>query len=445
MESKMVPCPNCGAGNSPKKRICFNCQQELSGAEQSASAAHGAKQIPVPETGSLHASKTTALPANATAAPSIRTNTIAAWQNAVQHQRRKLADLTGTPSPGLQTRRPLLAASALFGATLRERVQFFRQLHSMLKAGIPLTQSLHFLQTNVSRIFRPVARDIAENVSQGIPLSSVMTRYANLFPDWEVNIVQAAELSGSLPEVIEEIAINQEAEMRLRSRVFSVMIPMIATVAFAILVGLILHGLANQHGSIPQIMHILVRAGLTFVVIVIVVILLIRLWRVAARTRIGAFVINSVITGIPLLGTIMRNMMRIRFARVLAALWDAGVSPMASVLSAARASGNLPAIYRARYEVPRLGEGATLVEVLEAVRMFPRDAMHIIRTGETSGSLPDSLRKVAEYYQIDLDAQMDTLPSKVIIWYYLIIVPIIGYFIFQFYTGYGKSLGDLMP
>ena len=91
----------------------------------------------------------------------------------------------------MRTRTPLLAASALFGATVRQRVQFFRQLHSMLKAGIPLTQSLHYLEANVSRIFRPVAHDIAENVSQGLPFSAVMTRYTNLFPEWEVNIVRA--------------------------------------------------------------------------------------------------------------------------------------------------------------------------------------------------------------------------------------------------------------
>lgn len=444
MESNLVPCPHCGTGNSAKKRVCFNCQQELIAPEESKPSGRKAKTLPANETPTRPVITPTDQPADETAPPPAHANTASALRAAVQHHRSKLLELTDMPTPTLQTRRPLLAASALFGANIQQRVQFFRQLHSMLKAGIPLTQSLHFLESNVSRIFRPVARDIAENVSQGIPLSSVMTRYANLFPDWEVNIVRAAELSGALPEVIEEIATTLEAEMRLRSRVFGVMVPMIATVAVAIFVALILNGLNALNGSIPQIVAHVEQAALMLGLIALGIFLAWNVWHILARTRAGAFIINTLITRVPLFGPIMRNMMRIRFARVLAALWNAGVSPMASVLSAARASGNLPAIYRARYEVPRLGDGATLVEVLEAVRMFPRDAMHIISTGEASGSLPESLRKVAEYYQIDLDAQVETLPSRVIIWYYILIVPIIGYFILQFYNNMARGYEQFM-
>ena len=232
--------------------------------------------------------------------------------------------------------------------------------------------------------------------------------------------------------------------MSLRSRVFSASIMMFATVAVLILVSLILYFLNGLNGDASQLPARLLHAGLVFVLIVLGAILAWRLWRIVSRTRAGAFFINTVITRAPLIGSIMRNMMRVRFARVLAALWNAGVSPMASVLSAARASGNLLAIYRARFEVPRLGEGASLVDVLEAVRMYPPDAMHIIRTGETTGSLPESLRKVAEYYQIDLDSQVQSLPQRMIIWYYAIIIPIVGYFIFRFYIGMAKDLTDLM-
>ncbi len=289
-----------------------------------------------------------------------------------------------------------------------------------------------------------MARDIADNVSQGLPLSSVMARYANLFPEWEVNIVRAGELGGTLPEVIEEIAHTLEMEMSLRSRVFSSMIMMIATVAVFVLVLLVLAFIQGVNGDLTLLVSRLLEAGLVFVIIVIGVILCICFWRVITRTRAGAFFLNTVITRAPLIGAMMRNMMPF----VSPACWlrcgMPGATPMASVLSAARASGNLTAIYRARYEVPRLGEGASLVDVLDAVKMYPEDAMHIIRTGEATGSLPESLRKVAEYYQIDLDAQVQSLPSRMIIYYYAIIVPVVTFVLIQFYLHMARDFTDMM-
>ncbi len=271
-----------------------------------------------------------------------------------------------------------------------------------------------------------------------------MARYANLFQDWEVNMVRAAEMSGTLPEAIDEIATTLEGETRLRSRVFSVTLPMIFTVAVAVLVLLVVQSLSNFSGDVPTVLRRLLNVLLIFLCIIVLVLVAWQLGRIAARTRSGSFFFNAVITHVPLLGPIMRSSMRIRFARVLAAMWNAGVGPMDSVLSAARASGNLAAIYRARYEVPRLGEGAQLADVVEAVHIFPRDAMHIIRTGEASGSLPESLRKVGEYYKVDLDAQVETLPTKVIAWYYLLIVPFILYFIIHFYSNYFRQAMDMM-
>jgi len=409
-ENNMLPCPHCGAANSAKKRICYNCQKEIATEEQP-------KPKPEPK----------AQPKNNVRAAMARSR-----QLYVQFA-----------APQLRTRRPFLAASALFGANIRQRVQFFRQLQGLLHAGVGIGQSLHFMEANVPAVFRPVVRDMSENVSHGIPFSSVMARYTNLFPEWEVNIIRAAEISGSLPEAVDEIANTLESEMRLRARVSTILPPMIATVVVFLLVILIVNGVTNLNGR--SLVARLEGAGLTMLGIIVGVLVFLRLWRIFVRTRAGAFLINSVITGIPMLGPIISGMMRIRFARVLAAMWNAGVGPMESVLSAARASGNYRTIYRARYEVPQLGEGASLADVLEAVRIFPPDSMHIIRTGESTGTLPESLRKVAEYLQITLDAQVETLPGKLIILYYAIIVPIVFIFIFRFYTSLASQYRDVMP
>ena len=186
--SKMTSCPHCGAANSEKKRICYSCQQEMTTVEEPKATS---RLVPPP------------------------TQRPAVVRESVRPQQPLPPAVANTPR--LRPTAPGLAATALSGASLAQRIQFFRQLHGMLHAGIPLTQSLHFLQLNISPVFRPVVRDIADNVTQGTQLSTVMARYANLFPEWEVSVVRASELSGSLPEAMAEIAATLEWNCRYAS------------------------------------------------------------------------------------------------------------------------------------------------------------------------------------------------------------------------------------
>lgn len=406
----MIPCPHCGTANSAKKRVCFSCQQELAVKDEAAPAA----------------------PA--------RTSPMQNLRNVVQRQR-QFIDTHAIPA--LRTARPVLAASALVGASLQQRVQFYRQLEGMLKAGIALGQSLNFLIGNLSANLRPVTRDMAENVQQGIPLSAVMARYANIFPEWEISVVHSAELSGTLPEAMTEIANTLELELTLRRRVSAATFHMWFTVAVGILVVLVLGSLRGINGNVTLLLQRLGQVAVTFVAIIVGVILFIRLWRIMVRTRTGSKIVGALVMGVPIVGPLVKNLMRIRFVRILAAVWNAGVGPIDSLLSAARASGNFHLIYRVRDEAKRLGEGATLSEVLEATRILPPAAMHMVKTGETTGNLPEALQKIAEYIQIDLEAQTTTLPSKLLLLFYAIIVPIIAYFVFHFYLDAARQAVEL--
>ncbi len=174
------------------------------------------------------------------------------------------------------------------------------------------------------------------------------------------------ESAGILPSACDEIATTLEMEYCMRTQMSSAAVligPTLVVIIFCDILLFILRILLRAQGvAVPFILL------LPFLVILAVLGLL--LWRILSRTRTGAHVIAFILTRTPFFGAILLNKMRIRFARTLAALWNAGVSPMACVLSAARASGNPLTIYRARFEVPRLGEGASLADVLIPLRIL---------------------------------------------------------------------------
>jgi len=397
MATKMIVCPHCGTENSARKQRCYACEKSL--------AAAPAKRVP----------KKAATPAPAPAR---------------------------TPAPDRLARvKSIARGPGIIGVTLRQRVQMCRQLEHLLKAGISVGQSLVYLQDNTARYLRPMLTDMAETVQHGGQIYLAMERYHTVFADWEVSVVRAAEKGGNLPEAMAGIAETLEMEMEMRYQVGVKLLPLQATFVVFILVILIVLMLPHaQQGNVGSVFTTVGYAFLRFLEIVTAIILLRFAWRFYTRSRRGARVGQAIVTRMPLIGPILHLQMLYRFVQVLGALWKAGVAPMESLESAARASNNRLMIHRVGDQMKRLGAGATLSEIIAATQVFPQEIIYMIRSGETSGAVAETLERVAQYLRMELDAQLKSLPVRAqLVMYVLIGVPII-IFIFWFWTGYFNSM-----
>ena len=400
MPAKMIPCPQCGAANSERKEKCFECQQPLG----------TVKRTPRTQTDARKTKGKLRLPDDILSIPAV-----------------------------IAKRRPL-AGPGLIGVTLRQRVQMFRQLEHLIKAGIPLGLSLNYLQDNVAKYLRPMVKDMAEFVQAGGLLSQAMGRYQSIFADWEINLIRAAEKGGNLPEAMASIAQTLEMEMEMRTQVGVKLLPVKATCwvfALVVMIVLAVSNVAGLDGTMTALAQVIMR----FFAIVVGFILLKNAWRYYSRSRRGARVAQQVVARMPLIGSIMHLQMQYRFMQVLGALWKAGVSPMDALESAARASGNRLLMYRVADQLQRLGEGAMLAEILETTRIFSPEILYLIRTGETSGAVGESLERVAEYIRVELDAQVKTLPMRAQLVMYAIIAPAVALFVIWFYSRYFALMG----
>ena len=334
--------------------------------------------------------------------------------------------------------------SALYGVTLRQRTQMYQQLHTLLNSGIPLVLGLSHLQENVGFSLRPVMREMQEHVLAGETLSSSMTRFVNIFPAWEIQLIRAAETSGTLPEAAGEIARTLEVEVELRRRINSSTFHLKATMVVFIIVVIIVLGAMRGLSGVGDALNLVGNAVLATAGLVIGVLMLRWAWGVFSRTPRGARVSYYLSFYSPLIGPLLRNAMRIRFARVLAALWRAGVAPIASVEAATQASGNLHLVNKLADLLPHLGRGTLLSEVITAMGLFPSESVYLIKSGETAGDIPDALDKVAEMLEIELEAQIHLLPQHLQMAFFFLIVPVVGLFVIWFFMRYVASLNEYL-
>lgn len=382
----MIPCPHCGTENSAKKRVCHHCQQELA--------------APAPDT-----------PAAPPPAP------------------RRLPALPrlSLPHPAA---RP--ARTGALGVPLLHRAQFFRQLHQLLKAGIPLILSLGHLENQLPPRLRPMVSDMTARVQRGELLSATMASYPAIFQEWEIYLMRAAEMSGDLAAAADEIATTLELEADLRRRINSATFHIRATVVVFILVLFILTAVRTATGGAAGVLAAIEGAGMLFLQVMAVVVLVWQGLRLFGYTRGGRSISSVLLPRLPFIGPLLRNMTRARFARVLGALWNAGVGPMEALHSASRACGDPRAITVVEQQMSRAAQGVQMSDVVEEMRLFSTEMVYLLRTGETTGAVPVALHKIAEYYQIEIDAQAKVLPTQMYITFFFLIAIVIGYTIVTF-------------
>lgn len=446
MPSQMIACPHCGTANSEKKQACFQCQTPLRAPGQPRTVQTRPLRAKASPVAQMPAANTTlqgnnAGPTAVTTKPSAPT---AVRPITPARQAQSLPQTSQTKSWQDRLRLPQVKMPALlFGGALRHRIQFYTQLYQMLKSGIPLGVTFEHVGNQLPRYLRPMARKCQQHIQAGGLLSAVMATYPSLFPEWERSLVQAAEQSGALPEAMHEIAATLEIEENLRREVNAKTLHLKATAAVAFIVVLMQSGLGRMIGASAATVLESVGNSIMFGALLIAGFMLaLRVMHYFGRTPLGASINQMVLPKIPLIGPILYNSMRLRFATVLGALWGAGVAPMESLRLAANASGDLIIKKRAELLVNNLGRGESLADIVEQLRLLSPEAMYLLRTGEISGNLSEALHKVAEYLRFDLDIRVKELPIKLQLWFYAILVPIVGYLVINAWTGYFDSMFD---
>jgi len=304
---------------------------------------------------------------------------------------------------------------------------FTRQLATLIDSGLPLLRSLNVLaKQERDKVMKKTTEQVADSVQSGSTFSDSLAMHPRIFNDLYVNMIKAGEVGGVLELVLNRLSEFQEKATKIKNKVISAMVyPIIVMVmAMGILCFLlvfivprfeaIFHDLLGDKPLPPVTRFVLAVSGAMTdhgLVLLGVVVALGVIYKLIGRTRGGRLAIDAFKLRMPLFGNLNRKTAISRFARTLGTLVTSGV-PILQALNITRETAGNSALARAIARVhDSVKEGESIVQPLEASKMFPPMVVSMVDVGEETGKLPEMLLKVADVYDDEVDNAVAALTS----------------------------------
>lgn len=323
---------------------------------------------------------------------------------------------------------------------LARRAQFYHQLASLMTAGVGIVQALEMIGRNPPGFLlrKPIQR-VTARVIAGATLSESMTSLGSWLPTFDLALIQAAEQSGRLPENFRLLAGYYTERAQLARQIVNDLLYPVFIVHFAVLV-FPTSQLVEMVKSLNPASFLAGKLLVLLPVYAIVILLLIA--GQGQRSEYWRGLVEQVFRYVPLVGSARRSLALARLAAALEALINAGVSIIEGWSLAAAASGS-PALKR---EVAswrrRLDAGETPGEILTRSSKFPELFANLYQTGEVSGQLDDTLRRLRVHYQEEGSRRLHLLAQWLPRLVYIAVLIAVAVQIVNFWTGYYGGVFD---
>ena len=309
----------------------------------------------------------------------------------------------------------------------REFLVFNQELATLLKAGMPLVQSLDLLKRRVTTpTFRSVLDDVHEKVRSGSALSDAFASHGDLFPSVYTASLLAGERSGNLDAVLRRYVEYTKIIATLKRKTLSALVYPVILITLALgLVSIIVLKVVPQFSDfyasfgaeLPVITRIIVavsdfiRSQFLLLVISIGVGIVVFLGWVRQPGQKAR--LDHLMLGIPMLGQVARKFATSQMARTLSTLLGGGLPLVNALDIASKSIGNQYMARQLEIVSGRVREGESLARALEARQVFPEVAVKMAEVGESTGALQDMLNTVADFYDEEIATNMERFVTLV--------------------------------
>jgi general secretion pathway protein F len=309
------------------------------------------------------------------------------------------------------------------GVSAADLALFTRQLATLVRAGLPLEESLLAVsqQTEKPRV-QSIIIGVRSRVMEGHTLADGFAEFPRVFPEIYRATVAAGEQSGHLDAILERLADYTESRHAIRQKVLGALLyPIILTIlCFIIVTGLLVFVVPqvvgvfeSQQARLPFMTRALIAISDFFRLYGIYVFLGI----VAAGIGVARWLRNPIARrawhrtqlGLPVAGRVVRGFNTARFTRTLSILSASTVPVLEALRIASEVVTNLPMRDAVVEAAQRVREGAPIGRSLAASRLFPPMTIHLISSGESSGELDSMLERASQSQERELDGLLAAL------------------------------------
>src|SRR6266511_5494873 len=305
---------------------------------------------------------------------------------------------------------------------------FSRQFATMIEAGLNIVAALVILEDQTDDLyFAQVVKELRADVESGLLLSEAMKRHPKIFDRLFVSMVEAGEAAGILDEVLDRVAYQIEKATQIKRRVKGAMLypTMVLVFATLVLTGLLMFLVpvfvkifGQLGGELPTLtQYVVAMSDLLrnkYYIIFPGLGLLIFGLRKYKKTESGRQKWDRMKLKIPMkIGQVVLKVTMARFSRTLSTLVAAGVDIIQALEITGQSSGNW-VIEEALGDVRvKVSEGVPIAQPLVDNPIFPPMVSQMVKIGEETGELEKMLGKIADFYEDEVDAAIQSLTSIV--------------------------------
>jgi type IV pilus assembly protein PilC len=301
---------------------------------------------------------------------------------------------------------------------------FFRQLSTMINAGLPLVQCFELAERGSDKkAMAKLLKSVRVELEGGTPLGETLRKFPKEFDRLTCSLVEAGEQGGILDSILLRLCTYKEKAIALKSKIKSAMIYPIAILAVSFIVTSILmifipvfsEMFSSFGAELPGPTKIAMAISDIFVEYWYVVLFtpFVLIWAIKAiyKTPQGHYQLDKLLLNLPVIGDVLRKGAVARFCRTFSTLTAAGVPILESLDTVAETSGNLVIEQVILTCKGSISQGMTLTQPLEESQIFPVMVTQMISIGEQTGSLEEMLSKIADFYEEEVDVAVDGMTA----------------------------------
>ena len=315
----------------------------------------------------------------------------------------------------------------LSGLPQREMINLLFHMQMLLRAGVPILSALQDLRDGADSVeLRQVAASLMDRIQNGSTLADAMAVDPGIFAEVVVHLIRSGEVTGQLPEVLEELvrSLKWQAELAAQTKKL-LMYPAFVTITISgVVVFLMVYLVPQQVGFIVnmgQEVPIHTSADLAskafvnfwWLILPAPVVLGILVSFAARMSEKVRFRLHQALLDLPGVGPVIKKIILARLVDSFGLMYRTGIPVIEALGFCEKISGSLPiqrAVARAR---ERIATGTPISDAFAVENLFPSLVVRMLRVGEATGALDDALANVSYFFNRDIEESIGRVQALI--------------------------------